>query len=117
RVVANLLNNAFKHTPSGGEVVVDGRVEGREIVLTVRDTGEGIPEDFLPHIFDKFVAGDSMNARRERYDSGLGLTFCKLAVQSHGGRIWITSRPREGTCVYVALPLAAAGLPAGASAA
>ncbi len=117
RVVANLLNNAFKHTPSGGEVVVDGRVEGREIVLTVRDTGEGIPEDLLPHIFDKFVAGDSMNARRERYDSGLGLTFCKLAVQSHGGRIWITSRPREGTCVYVALPLEAAELPAGASAA
>lgn len=118
RVVANLLNNAFKHTPAGGEVVVDARAEGREIVLTVRDTGEGIPEDLLPHIFDKFVAGDSMNARRERYDSGLGLTFCKLAVQSHGGRIWITSRPREGTCVYVALPLpGTAELPAGASAA
>jgi signal transduction histidine kinase len=105
RVVANLLNNAFKHTPSGGQVVVDARREGDEVVLTISDTGEGIPEDLQPYIFDKFVTGESDNSRRMLYDSGLGLTFCKLAVQSHSGRIWITSRPGQGTTVYVALPL------------
>ncbi len=105
RVVANLLNNAFKHTPSGGQVVVDARREADEIVLTITDTGEGIPEDLQPYIFDKFVTGESDNSRRMLYDSGLGLTFCKLAVQSHAGRIWITSRPGQGTTVFVALPL------------
>ncbi len=105
RVVANLLNNAFKHTPSGGEVVVDAQQEGDDLVLTVRDTGEGIPEDLQPYIFDKFVAGESVAGRRRMYDSGLGLTFCKLVVQSHRGRIWIKSRPGEGTTVFVSLPM------------
>ena len=105
RVVANLLNNAFKHTPSGGEVVVDAQQEGDDLVLTVRDTGEGIPEDLQPYIFDKFVAGESVAGRRRMYDSGLGLTFCRLVVQSHRGRIWIKSRPGEGTTVFVSLPM------------
>ncbi len=105
RVVGNLLNNAFKHTPSGGEVVVEARPEGEEVVLTVRDNGEGIPVDLQPHIFEKFITGESDNSRRMMFDSGLGLTFCKLAVQSHGGRIWIRSKPGEGTSVFVALPL------------
>ncbi len=105
RILANLLNNAFKHTPTGGEVVVEGQQQGEEIILTVGDTGEGIPEDLQPYIFDKFVAGESISGRRRMYDSGLGLTFCKLAVQSHQGRIWIKSRPGEGTTVFVALPL------------
>jgi two-component system, sensor histidine kinase and response regulator len=121
RVVANLLSNAFKHTPSGGTVTIEARREDEEIILTVCDTGEGIPEDLLPFIFDKFVAGQSDNSRRLLYDSGLGLTFCKLAVQSHGGRIWIESRLKQGTRVFVALPLhpaAGAEAPrAGASAA
>ena len=105
RVVANLLNNAFKHTPSGGEVVVDAQQEGDDLVLTVRDTGEGIPEDLQPYIFDKFVAGESVAGRRRMYDSGLGLTFCRLVVQSHRGRIWIKSRSGEGTTVFVSLPM------------
>jgi len=105
RVLANLLNNAFKHTPSGGAIVVDASPEGEEVVLTVSDTGTGIPEDLLPRIFDKFVAGEADNSRRMLYDSGLGLTFCKLAVQSHGGRIWIRSQTGTGTTVFVALPV------------
>ncbi len=104
RVFANLLNNALKHTPTGGRVSVEAREEGGEVVLCVRDTGEGIPEDLQPYIFDKFVAGESISGRRHMYDSGLGLTFCKLAVQSHHGRIWIKSRPGQGTAVFVALP-------------
>ena len=122
RVIGNLLSNAFKHTPGGGTVTVGARREGDELLLSVSDTGEGIPEDLLPYIFEKFVAGESDNSRRMLYDSGLGLTFCKLAVEAHGGRIWIESRLHEGTRVFVALPLRspAAGVEggrAGASAA
>lgn len=104
RVLANLLSNSFKHTPRGGRIVVGAREEAGEVVLTVSDNGEGIPEDLQPHIFDKFVAGESDDRRRMTYDSGLGLTFCRLAVQAHAGRIWVHSRPGEGTIVSVALP-------------
>ena len=104
RILGNLLSNAFKHTPSGGRITVAARAEGSDIVLSVSDTGEGIPEDLLPHIFDKFVAGDSDGHRRSTYDSGLGLTFCRLAVECHGGRIGVKSRPGEGTVVTVTLP-------------
>jgi signal transduction histidine kinase len=123
RVIANLLNNAFKHTPGGGLVTVDAQQEGVAVTLTVSDTGEGIPEELQPHIFDKFVAGESDTSRRMLYDSGLGLTFCRLAVECHGGKIWLKSKPGEGTTVFISLPLAgpaegrAGAPPAGASAA
>jgi len=105
RVVANLLNNAFKHTPSGGQVIVDAQRDGARITLTVSDTGEGIPEELQPRIFEKFVAGDSDAGRRMLYDSGLGLTFCRLAVDCHGGRIWLQSKPGQGTTVFISLLL------------
>jgi signal transduction histidine kinase len=104
RILGNLLSNAFKHTPSGGRITVSAGEEGDGILLSVRDTGEGIPEDLLPYIFEKFVAGESENRRRQTYDSGLGLTFCRLAVECHGGRIAVASRPGEGTVVTVHLP-------------
>ncbi len=123
RVIANLLNNAFKHTPEGGRVTVDARQEGDEVTLTVSDTGGGIPEDLQPRLFEKFVAGESDATKRMLYDSGLGLTFCRLAVECHGGRIWLKSKLGEGTTVFVSLRLSgpaeghAGGIPAGASAA
>jgi two-component system sensor histidine kinase/response regulator len=123
RVIANLLSNAFKHTPSGGRVMVDGHRQGESVTLMVSDTGEGIPEDLQPRIFEKFVAGESDASKRMLYDSGLGLTFCRLAVECHGGTIWLKSKPGEGTTVFISLPLAgpaagqAGAAPAGASAA
>ena len=123
RVIANLLNNAFKHTQSGGQVVVDAQREGAQITLTVSDTGEGIPEELQPRIFEKFVAGDSGAGRRMLYDSGLGLTFCRLVVDCHGGSIWLRSKPGEGTTVFISLLLEGPAdvkpgeAPAGASAA
>jgi signal transduction histidine kinase len=104
RVLANLLSNAFKHTPGGGRILVGARAEGNDVILTVCDNGEGIPEDLLPFIFEKFVAGESDDRRRMTYDSGLGLTFCRLAVEAHGGRIEVRSRTGEGTVVSVTLP-------------
>ena len=106
RVIANLLSNAFKHTPSGGRVVVDARREGDHITLTISDTGEGIPEELQPRIFEKFVAGDSDSNKRLLHDSGLGLTFCRLAIDCHGGRIWLKSKAKEGTTVFVSLRIA-----------
>ncbi len=105
RVIGNLLSNALKHTPEDGRVVLDATPAADEIVLTVMDTGEGIPEDLQPHVFEKFMAGSLDSARSPGHDSGLGLTFCRLAVEAHGGRIWIQSRPGEGTTVFVALPM------------
>ena len=105
RVIGNLLSNALKHTPRGGRVTLDARPGPHEVILTVGDSGAGIPEDLLPYIFDKFRAGAPDDGRSSAYDSGLGLTFCRLAVESHGGRIWIESRTGEGTTVFVALPM------------
>ncbi|MFQ5878142.1 MAG: response regulator [Acidobacteriota bacterium] len=105
RVIGNLLSNALKHTGRGGRVIVDAHVEGDEIVLSVSDTGEGIPDELLPAIFDKFVSGGDGGGRRLPHDSGLGLTFCKLAVEAHGGRIRVQSHRGRGTTVCVALPL------------
>jgi len=119
RVIANLLSNAFKHTPTGGRVVVDAERDGDRITLTISDTGEGIPEDLQPRIFEKFVAGDPDSNKRLLHDSGLGLTFCRLAVDCHGGRIWLKSKPGEGTTVFVSLglagPVAGEAAPAAAS--
>jgi signal transduction histidine kinase len=123
RVIANLLNNAFKHTPEGGRITIDARQDGDEVTLTVSDTGGGIPEDLQSRIFEKFVAGESDASKRMLYDSGLGLTFCRLAVECHGGKIWLKSKPGEGTTVFVSLRLSGPAegqvgrVPAGASAA
>jgi len=106
RVIANLLSNAFKHTPGGGQVVIDAQQEGDAVTIRVSDTGEGIPEELQPWIFDKFVAGDSDTSKRMLYDSGLGLTFCRLTVECHGGTIWLKSKPGQGTTVFLSLPLA-----------
>jgi two-component system, sensor histidine kinase and response regulator len=106
RVLANLLSNAFKHTPGGGQVVIDAQQDGDSVTIRVSDTGEGIPEELQPRIFDKFVAGESDTSKRMLYDSGLGLTFCRLAVECHGGTIWLKSKPGQGTTVFLSLPLA-----------
>lgn len=86
RVINNLVNNAIKFTSPGGKVVVGAVVEGRCLVLSVADTGPGIDRNLRDKLFQKFSVG-----RIEGRGSGLGLAFCKLAVEAHGGRIWIES--------------------------
>src|SRR4029077_6347470 len=85
RILANLLNNAFKHTRAGGRIAVAARPEGDHVLITVQDTGEGIPQDLLPYIFEKFVAGESDHPRRMSYAPSLRLTFRRLAECSQGG--------------------------------
>jgi len=103
RVLTNLLANAVKHTPSGGSVRVesarDKSLEG-SIIVRVRDTGPGISAEDAPHIFDRFYQGQG----RSRGGTGLGLAFCKLAVELHGGTIIVTNAGQPGAIVQFTLP-------------
>jgi signal transduction histidine kinase len=85
RVLANLIENAIRHAPAGTAVRVRVTRVGGEVELRVIDAGPGVPIDQRPHVFERFVRGD----HAARTNRGLGLAFCKLAIEAHGGRIWI----------------------------
>lgn len=102
QVLSNLLGNAMKFTPSGGSVRVLWRESGGELCVAVTDDGPGIPPESLPHVFSAFW--QVSNARRAGV--GLGLWIARSVVEAHGGRIWVDSRPGEGTTFHFALPWA-----------
>ena len=106
RVITNLLSNAVRHTHSGGMIKIEANTlpEESAVVVHVTDTGEGIPKEYLPRIFDKFVQVDT-HASRRKLSTGLGLTFCKLVVEAHGGRIWAESEPGKGSTFSFTLPV------------
>lgn len=106
RTLVNLLGNALKFTPAGGKIVVSARIgePGKTLVFAVRDTGEGIPEEAFGRIFEKFGQVESRKAGR-KMSTGLGLTFCRMAVEAHGGRIWVESRMGVGSLFSFELPL------------
>jgi signal transduction histidine kinase len=105
RTLVNLLSNAIKFTPSGGTVAVSASAGDRgEMLFAVRDTGEGIPKESFDRIFEKFGQVESRKSGR-RMSTGLGLTFCKMAVEAHGGRIWVESELGKGTTFFFALPI------------
>ncbi|MBW3636292.1 MAG: CHASE3 domain-containing protein [Armatimonadetes bacterium] len=104
RVLINLLGNALKFTPSSGQVAVGARSQDQMALLWVRDTGEGIPAQDVDKVFDKFGQVETRKAGR-KMSTGLGLTFCKLAVESHGGRIWVESQVGQGSTFYFTVPL------------
>jgi signal transduction histidine kinase len=104
RVVDNLLANAIRFTPAGGRVeVLVSRRDG-EVYVTVRDTGKGIPRELQERIFDKFSQVEAQRGG-QRMSVGLGLAFCRLVVEAHGGRIWVESSPGEGSAFTFALPI------------
>lgn len=105
RVLVNLLGNATQYTPSGGRIILTASysAEEKRILVSVTDTGEGIPQEFHQRIFDKFVQVEP-NRSRKRTSSGLGLAFCKLVVEAHGGSIWVESEPGLGSTFTLALP-------------
>lgn len=107
RLVANLVDNAVRFTPSGGRIVVGVRHDSttKSAVLTVRDTGPGIPRSHLPRIFDRFYKVDSARPREDRGRSGgLGLAICRAIVEGHGGLITIESELGVGTMVTCRFP-------------
>ncbi len=110
RMLSNLLSNAIKFTPAGGSIrVVVGR-EGDLAEIRVEDTGHGIPEQHLPHIFDRFyrVRGANEQASPEK-GLGLGLSFVAWIAKAHNGTIDVQSTPGKGTTFWIRLPLATAG--------
>jgi len=106
RTLVNLLGNAIKFTPPGGVVTVEARYseDRRSAVFSVTDTGEGIPPEAFERIFEKFGQVESRRGGRTM-STGLGLTFCKLAVDAHGGHIGVESAPDQGSTFCFAIPL------------
>ncbi|HLV79881.1 MAG TPA: ATP-binding protein, partial [Chthonomonadaceae bacterium] len=106
RTLINLLGNAIKFTPSGGRIEVSARrdEEGNAVLFAVQDTGEGIPKEAFQRIFDKFGQVEQRKAGR-KMSTGLGLTFCKMVVEAHGGRIWVESELGQGSTFFFTLPL------------
>jgi NtrC-family two-component system sensor histidine kinase KinB len=104
RVLANLLDNALNFTPDGGSIQVTIRAHPTHQHITVTDTGPGIPEKDRERVFERFVQLDKGRRVRGSKGSGLGLTLCKLAVEAHGGRIWVDSGPEGGASFHFTLP-------------
>jgi signal transduction histidine kinase len=105
RVLGNLIQNALTHTAHAVRLTLSARRDGDGVMLTVSDNGPGIPVAYHEVIFRKFERVKMPNAPRTR-SSGLGLAFCKLAVEAHGGRIWVQSAGEgQGSAFHVSLPL------------
>jgi signal transduction histidine kinase len=102
-LVDNLVSNAIRYTPAGGRVQVETACDGQEALLSVADTGIGIPADELPHIFDEFFRGQAAK-QTVQHGTGLGMTIAKRVVDRHGGRIEVTSQVGRGTTFRVSLP-------------
>ena len=106
-VIENLLSNALRYTPAGGEVSVEVAERDGEAVLVVADSGVGIPGDDLPHIFERFWRGEQSRARHTG-GAGIGLAIVRELVRAHDGRIDVESKPGEGSRFRVSLPTRAA---------
>lgn len=102
QMVANLLDNAIKYTPPGGDVHVTVSADGDQLILMVRDGGIGIAPADQPYIFDKFYRAS--NVRVGYAGTGLGLSIVKSIVEAHNGRIWLDSKLNQGTTFTVVLP-------------
>jgi signal transduction histidine kinase len=104
RVLENLLDNALRYSPTDGRITVELRRSGPEIELVVSDQGPGIPKEQRERIFDMYV---QLEARTpERTGHGLGLVFCRLAVEAQGGRLWVEDASSGGAAFHVRLPAA-----------
>lgn len=111
RILLNLVDNALKYTPTGGRIVIRAYAPGAQgaaegfVRIDVADTGPGVPDEHKERLFDRFAQLDGPRGRRR--GTGLGLTFCRMAVEAHGGRIWIEDNPHGGAVFAFTLPVAA----------
>jgi two-component system sensor histidine kinase/response regulator len=115
RVLANLLQNALTHSGHAVELRIAVRREADGALFTVADNGPGIPPEYHELIFRKFERGKNPNVPRVR-SSGLGLAFCRLVAEAHGGKIWVTSSEGRGSAFHLLLPLHPPPAPAAADA-
>ena len=104
QVLSNLVSNALRHTPEGGEVSIETDFGERTARIRVKDTGSGIPAEDLPFVFDRFWRGEKARSR-DGASSGLGLAIAQQLVKSHGGQIEVESTLGQGTTFTIELPL------------
>jgi signal transduction histidine kinase len=100
QVFANLIGNAIKFTPKGGQITIRAETDGPEVKFSVADTGPGIPAEHLSHVFDRYWQAKST----AKLGTGLGLSIAKGIVAAHGGRIWVESKPGDGATFIFTLP-------------
>jgi two-component system phosphate regulon sensor histidine kinase PhoR len=105
RALGNVVDNALKYTPEGGEIRISARTAGDEVVFTVADNGVGIPAEDLPRVFERFYRVDRARSQ-EIEGTGLGLAIVKHLFESQGGHVWVESEQRRGSRFHLALPAA-----------
>lgn len=105
RVLVNLLNNAIRHTPETGRITLTAAQEDAQVAIDIRDTGTGIPEEYLPRIFERFVQVPGAT----RGGAGMGLSIAQSIVRAHGGEITVQSKPNQGSVFTFRLPQAEDG--------
>jgi histidine kinase len=106
QVLTNLAGNALQYTPEHGKVSIAAQTMNQEVLISVRDTGTGIPPEHLAHIFDRFYRADASRSRRAGGGSGIGLTIARALVEIHGGRIWAESAGEgQGSTFSFTLPI------------
>jgi two-component system phosphate regulon sensor histidine kinase PhoR len=106
QVLINLLHNAVKFSPDGGEVRVSVRCDGPDVIVAVADHGVGIPPTAQPRIFERFYKADRARVRGEAAGTGLGLAIARHIIDQHGGRIWVESIEGKGSTFSFSLPIA-----------
>jgi signal transduction histidine kinase len=104
QILNNLLSNALRHTPSGGKIQITTRIVGDSVQLSVHDSGEGIPEEALAHIFERFYRADRSRSRAQG-GTGLGLAIALHLAQVHGGDLSASNHPQGGALFTLRLPL------------
>jgi len=116
RVLRNLLDNALRHTPTGGSVEVGTRVAGGELEVAVSDSGPGIPQHERERVFERFYRGEAARSRLGPHadgaagdGAGLGLAIARGLVEAHHGRMWADASPLGGASIRLTLPLAGGG--------
>jgi PAS domain S-box-containing protein len=102
QVISNLVSNAIKYSPNGGEIRIQGQARPEQVVVCVSDQGAGIDPGDIPHVFDRFYRSSS--ASRTTKGTGLGLYLARAVVEAHGGRIWVDSKPGQGARICFSLP-------------
>lgn len=106
QVLINLLSNALHHTPESGSITLSLAKERDDVLVSVQDTGSGIPADSLPYVFERFYRVDQGRTRAaDGSGSGLGLAVAQAIVQAHGGNIGVNSSIGQGTTFWFSLPI------------
>ncbi len=103
-ILQNLLDNAIQYTLPNGKIILSAEIKNDEIILTVTDTGIGIPQSDQPRIFERFYRVDAARSR-EAGGTGLGLAIAKHLIEAHGGRIWVESEVGVGSKFHVSVPV------------